>query len=249
MAKPSSSATLNTGHALYTNLTAVWALLEGSGTTSADKKGSRTLTLSGSGLWSTDGDGPVILTTSNADSAPLALASSIALDGSHNFSIAWRAKQTTSNDNGMLLGEPANGNNYIWMRGGTGITFKIAGTVVGTFSGITDFTALDDYVFTAELEPAVTYHYHLYKNGTEVSGSPVDNAGVGLAMTITHLLNGHTSSLAFVGTLSYLYFWTDRILTSTEAGTIDSDPYAIFTGAGGGAKPAAYYYNRIKVRV
>jgi len=103
-------------------------------------------------------------------------------------------------------------------------------------------------VLTAELEPGVTYHYHLYKNGSEVSGSPIDNAGVGLAMTITHLLNGFTGSLAFVGTLSYLYFWTDRILTSTEAGTIDSDPYAIFSGAGGGAKPAMHYYRHIKIR-
>ncbi len=50
MSKPSSGATLDSGNALYSHLTAsgsaVWALLEGSGSTSADSSGnSNTLTL------------------------------------------------------------------------------------------------------------------------------------------------------------------------------------------------------------
>jgi hypothetical protein len=239
MAKPSSSATLDTGHALYANLHACWPLLEGSGTTSADKKGSRTLTLSGSGLWSTDGDGPVILTTNNSDTFPLSLATSWdnTVNG-HKFSLAWRAKQTTSNDAGMLAGNPNNTHDYLWLRGGTGMLLRINDGAVGTFSP-TDFTALDDWVLTGELEPAVTYHYHLYKNGAEVASSPIDNGGVGLGWTIAALGNGFSGAgTSFVGTISYVYLWDDRVLTQSEASTLHSDPYALFASAG--SVPAPY---------
>lgn len=232
MPKPASGTTLDTGHALYTNLSMAWGLLEGSGTTTTDSKSARTGTLSSSGLWSTDGDGPIILTTNSSDNTPIGFSSDFTFSGT-SITLAWRAKQTTSNDNGMLLGSPNTSNNYVWLRGGTNLTLKINASVVGTMSP-TDYTALDDWVLACELEPAVTYHHHLFKNGVEVSGSPLDNGGVGLAMTINAIGNGFTSGISFVGTISYVYAWDGRMLTGAEAATLHSNPYAIFTG---GAAP------------
>lgn len=232
MAKPASGTALDTGHALYTNLTHAYGCLEGSGTTSVDSKGGNDLTLSGSGLWSSDGDGPTLVNTSNTNNSPLTPASAISFTTQQDWSMAWRAKQTSNDDNGMIVGDPSGSTNYLWMRGSSYLRFVNANSA-NNFTGVSTFTALDDWLYTTEYIAGTTYRHRLYQNGVEVSGSPIDNAAIGNNLTIAAIMGGF-SNLALVGTLSYLYIWKDRLLTSTDAGMLDTNPYVIFTSGGGG---------------
>ncbi len=98
MAKPASGTALDTGHSLYPSLSFADAFLEGSGTTTADSKNGNTGTLSSSGLWATDADGPVIRTVANNVQQPIALASPVVLSasGGVSWSIAWRTKMAAT---------------------------------------------------------------------------------------------------------------------------------------------------------
>lgn len=227
--KPASGTALDTGHALYTNLEAVWAFLEGTGTSTADSKGTNTGTLSGSGLWSTDANGPIIHETNASDTNPIAVTS-FNFGATVNISIAFGFKQTTSNDNGMIMGAPAGTDNYIWARGGNDLRIRASG-VNTVFTSLTTFTTYADYVITFEYIAGVSNLWNCYKNGTITADSPISQ---GSNITITTLCGGF-STLSLVGDLSYVYTWRGRVLSGSEASTLASNPYVIFQA---GAAPS-----------
>jgi hypothetical protein len=219
MAKPASGTGLDTGHALYTNLFAVYGFLEGSGTTTADSKGSLTGTLSSSGLWSTDADGPIVLTTS-ASTLNITTGTGSFGPSGHDWSMAFRVKQTTSNDNGLLLYDAVG--TEVQLRGGTGILVQDQDGFSHAFTGQTDFTSQHDYVITFV---ASTGSCKVYVDGSLTSdGAQTIHANGRYAYT--EFAAG--ANVSFVGSVSLIYFWKDRILTSTEAGTLHSTPYVIF---------------------
>jgi hypothetical protein len=124
MSKPASTAVLDTSNSLYTSLKAFWAMLEGSGTSSADKTGNGyTLTLDSSVTWSTDGVGDLCIAEATATKPVATVATGFTLANTADWSIAWRAKQTVSGNNGMVIGNTANPN-YIWMEGGTDLLVR-----------------------------------------------------------------------------------------------------------------------------
>lgn len=234
MAKPASGTALDSGNSLYSGMEAIYALLEGTGSTSEDSYGTNDLTLSGSGLWGTDADGPVLALTNNADNKPAELASTIAFDGLASYSIAFGGKQTTSNDDGMVMGNPDAAQPYIWLRGGNYLRFKATNGTVCDFTSLTTFTTQADYLLVYEFIPAVSNLLYLYKDGTLTADSPIN---AGLDFTIESIGNGFNTgggALALVGNLSYVYVWRGRALDATDASTLATDPYVIFAGGGGG---------------
>lgn len=240
--KPASGTALDTGHALYTSLEAVWGLLEGSGTSTADSKGTNTGTLSGSGLWSTDANGPIIHETSAVDNRGVAVTQ-FSFSGLENFSLAFGGKQTSSDNNGMVAGDPDTVTNYIWWRSGNYLRVNAAGTV-SDFTSLTSFTTYADYVITFEFINGVSNLWRLYKNGTITADSPISNSGVFQMDAVV----GGFATLTLVGDLSYFYVWRARVLSGAEATTLATNPYVIFQGGAPSfvAKPLANVSQAVK---
>lgn len=220
--KPASGTALDTGHALYTSLEAVWGLLEGSGTSTADSKGTNTGTLSGSGLWSTDANGPIIHETSASDTRGVTVTQ-FAFNGSESFSLAFGGKQTSSDNNGMVAGDPNGVLNYIWWRGGNYLRMNAAGATTD-FTSLTSFTTYADYVLTFEFINGVSNLWRLYKNGTITADGAISNTG---SFQMNAVVGGF-ATLTLVGDLSYFYVWRARVLSGAEATTLASNPYVIF---------------------
>lgn len=234
MAKPASGATLDSGNALFANMLAIYAFLEGSGTSTADSKGSNTGTLSSGGLWSTDSAGDVCIAPTIATiHRPVALASTIGDPaGITDFSYAWRAKQTADNGSGMLAGLPSGTDNYFWMRGANYFAVNSSANLSTAWTSVQPFTTEKDYVLTFDFTVAVSNLWRLYVNGTLSAEGSVSLSG---AFTMDTIGNGFSSdTLGLVGTISYFYVWSGRVLSGAEATTLAANPYAIFTGGGGG---------------
>ncbi len=231
MAKPASGTTLDTGSSFYASLASAWAFLEGTGASSADSKGSNTLTLN-SGSWSTDSAGDACWHVASAAANPVALTSAIAYTGSSAWSIAFRCKLDTNNNNGMLLGNNSS-SRYIWLQGANYILYSnsSAGAV---FADNTNFSIERDYVLAYDpSDPIAGFaSARLFVNGVADSGNP----RLGLELLFDRLMAGYdgSSTLAMVGTLSYFYLWNGRTLTSSDASTLHSSPYVLFGGGGGG---------------
>lgn len=234
MAKPASGTALDTGHALYTDLLYAWGLLEGSGNP-ASSATANAATKNG-GAWTTDADGPLLSFTDHTIAHPLALATSYAPASSRSFSLAFRVALTANNDYGMVCG---NGTDYIWLRGGNYLRI-VTSLGNSNWTSLTSFTSAADYLITFEFIPGVSNLWRVYKDGVITSEGAVSFGG---ALTIADLAGGF-SNLCLEGLLSYFYIWDGRVLTGTDAVTLDTNPYAIFTGGGGGggsAFPMVYY--------
>lgn len=238
MAKPASGSTLNTGHTLYSSLAACWAMLEGSGTTSADSRGSRTLTFAGGGTpptWSTDGAGDAVIAIGTAIANPLALASSLTLSSANAWSLAWRAKQDASGTAGIVCGSSTTSNNFLFFNGVTALRYRNSTPTDYDYASAQPFTTDANYLLTYD-PAAASGTLRLYKDAAEVSGSPKTSVTGSLVMAT---LGGVSSvnTFALVGTITYLYVWDGRTLDGAEASALHADPYEFF-GAGG-AEPAA----------
>jgi hypothetical protein len=248
MAKPASGTALDTGHALYTNLTHVWALLEGTGTTIADSRGTNTGTLRSSGLWTTDSEGAIVRETDGTQRT-IALGSTVTLGSSNaNWSIAFAAKQTTGNNNGMFVGPNNAQAAYVWLRDANYLRFQDSAANGANFTGVTTFTTRANYVLTHEFESGVTDHIRLYKDGSLISDEQRPAGYDTLAFDT--IGNGWTlaDDLGLEGDISYLYVWAGRLLNLTEVGTIHTNPYAIFTGGGGGGLSIPVAMNQYRQR-
>ena len=228
MAKPASGTAIDAGHALAANLEAAWGLLEGSGTSSADATGNgHDLTLASAGYWGTDGGDPVLVIGS-ANAAPAAVTSPIVFGSGVSWSIAWRAKQTSSGNAGMVAGNRTNTNEFVWMNG-TSISFRNATNVTVNFTGQTP-TTIADYVMTSD-GGAPTSSVKLYKDGTLVD--TLSSTAGGATWTVNTLGNGYSTNTGFalIGQLDYCFLWSGRTLDATEAAAIDADPWAMFVPA------------------
>lgn len=228
MAKPASGTALDSGHPLFSQLTHVWAFLEGSGTTSADSKGSNDLTLDASTSWDTSADGAV-LSMATALSAPASLGTPVVFDGTQSWSIAFSAKQDADGTAGMVLGDNTNNDANIWFRSdsskyarytddaGTDRTFNAA--------GVYPFTSLDNYLVVYDQTAGTV---ELYKNGASLQSLSASGT-----LTINTLGNGYsTSSFSLVGDISYVYIMDGYAASSTDAGNLNTNPFAIFQGSG-----------------
>jgi hypothetical protein len=234
VAKPASGTALDTGHALYTSLTAAWAFLEGTGGTSADSRGTRTATLV-SGAWGTDANGDACWDISSAHAGPITLGSALNLAGNGDWSLAFRAKTTNADSQAMVCGDNTNTGDFVWMLNGTAL--RVRDTAGGDYDvgAPTSFTTEANYVIAFNRTEGGTGKFHFYKDGAEV------NTGAG-GLNGDHYLNincigaGYTSSaFSLIGKISYLYAWSGRTLSSSDASALHSDPYVIFdTGGGAG---------------
>lgn len=235
MAKPASGSTLNTGHALYTSLAAVWGMLEGSGTTSADSTGNgHTLTFAGGGgapTWSTDGSGDAVIAIGTALNQPLAVGTPFSLSGSSPWSIAFRFKQTADDDAGMVLGDKDDNSNFLWQSGSTLNQFRFRDDAASGGSDFTNASSTTDANYVMVYDQAGDGLIHLYKDGSQI-GTGIAKPSAG-SLSIDTLGNGYTSTTyALVGTLTYCYVWSGRALNSTEVSSLHSDPYQFFVAPG-----------------
>jgi len=231
MAKPSASATLDTGNSLYANMLYIWPFLEGSGATAADYKDGNDASLL-IGSWQTVAAGPIWQnhTVIVSPTLPIISVTPFVLGNTNiNWSVAWGVDQLHDDDNGMICGDITDANSYIWQSGGNFL--RLNDGAVSNFTGVTSFTGYHDYLMTGDFLLGVHNDIHLYVDGTEVSGSPISNQ-IG-NLTINSLASGFSGSLNFTGDFYYLYVWNARVLDGTDAATLHSDPYSIFVSGGG----------------
>jgi hypothetical protein len=243
VAKPASGTALDTGHALYPNLAGYWGFLENSGTTSNDSFGTNHVGTFSNATWGVDSAGdPCISLSTNNTAKPLPLTSTITLGGgSTPWSLAWRMKQTTSNTDGMLLGNSANTADFVWHDGGAFLRYRNTASANADFAA-TVFTTEKDYVLTWDGTNA-----RAYVNGSADANNPISITG---SLVIDTFGNGYdvaSAQFGLKGTISYIGYWTNRTLSGAEATSLAGNPYQIFS-TGGGATKAPGCYQRRAVR-
>ncbi len=243
MAKPASGTALDTGNALFTSLTAVWGMLEGTGTTSADSTGNgHTLTLntSGSGVtWSTDANADACLAFAGCTTVAAPITSPIAFNGTASYSFAWRGKQTSADSNGIFAGNENNGSLVQFLFWSSGTLFRARTNTIGQVDydfGITSAVTEANWLLVYDQPGA---KLHLWQNGVE-SGTGMTVTTNQAGMTWRSLGSGYDAvgDLVLIGKLSYGYLWSGRALTGSDASTLNSNPYVIFQSGGGGGVSA-----------
>jgi hypothetical protein len=231
MAKPASGTSLDTGHALYTNVTAVWAMLEGSGASSADSRGTRTLTLNGGYSWTTNGGGDPIVDFAGTNASPATPATSLTLSIGTDWSIAWRGQIDSSGANtGMVLGDGSGSGNFLWFNASGGqISLRDNATNTSSFNvtGANQATTANYLLVRDNTADTLT----LYRNGSSVASNPAGGAG---GLVISEIGDGYSSNtFALDGKLEYVYVWSGRALSSSDATALNTDPYDFFAAATG----------------
>lgn len=222
MPKPSSGSSLDTGHALYSSLLHAWGLLEGSGSSSVDSRNGNTLTLGTGATWTTNGSGEAVLVFAGTGATVSPLASTVTLANGTNWSVAWAAKQTTTGNQGVLFANTTSGLLY---QSATNFRYRSTTPADANFSGASPFTTTANYVLSYDSE---ANQVSLYKNGTLISTLTAPSGN----LVATHIgSQGTTTSFRLLGQLEYLYVWSGRALNSTEAGTLNTDPYVVFVSA------------------
>jgi len=215
---------LDTGHALYSGIEAAWGFHENTGTTSEDSTGNdHGLTLNGSLSWGTINGRSVIQNAANIFS-PLPLDNNVVLDGTQDWTLAWRCKQTGDNNAGMICGDITDSSDYVWFGGASGVT-RYRDSVPNSH----DF---DLELFTTEKSYVMAFDFsdqelHFYVNGVEEADSPI--ACTTGDLLISNVMQGiNASTFVFKGDFHYLYVWDGRELSEAEAGDLHSDPYDLF---------------------
>jgi hypothetical protein len=232
--KPASTYILNTASSLYSDLVGCWPMLEGSGTTTADKTtGSNTATLTGGLTWGTpDSEGPNFQASTGTEY--LSLASNLTIPVNTSFSIAWGCYNSSTGSNGMVTGDVIDsGQNFVWMQGSNQsceIWCSLTNSSAQSFPSLNNLAARHDYLLTAAYSSG-TYTINLYQDGT--AATPITGVTAGTtAWKINALLNGYSSSgYSFYGQFEYLYVWSGRALAHSDATTLSvvggGNPYSI----------------------
>jgi hypothetical protein len=224
--KPPSGSTINNSDAqgLATSLDRVYALLEGSGTTTADSKNSITGTFHSPAVWSSDTAGACVSSTGPA--GYISLASSVSYPTTvTQFSIAWGCTKAASDNLGQVC-DP------IIMRNSVPdihLTLGVGGPWSWTPSG--SMTSYHDYLLVWDM---VGMTVVLYEDGVSL-GSFALSAGNG-SLTINALL-GNNGSNNFNGKVDYLYVWKNRALTASDAANLHTNPYEFFPSTGLSVSP------------
>jgi hypothetical protein len=232
MAKPASGSTLNTGHALYTNLQNAWAFLEGSGTTSVDSRSANNLTLDGGGnvIWDTDASGDNVININSFVARPLALDSLINVPNSGDWTIAWGMDQDDADDlRGMILGTYLEGTrSYLFARNGTNLSYRYKEESITVSFG----DAADD--FKANINCVLAFSNSSGDAKLYIDGVLVDTKALVTTRSLDIDTIGHASTsvnTSFIGLMKYVYVWVGRELNATEAAALTTDPYDFFTPA------------------
>jgi len=215
---------LDTGHALYSGLEAAWGFHENTGSTSEDSTGNgHGLTLDGSLSWGTVNGDSVIQNAANILD-PLPLDSNVVLDGTQDWSLAWRCKQTADDNAGMICGDITDSSDYVWFGGASGVT-RYRDAVPNSYDfALHEFTTEKSYVMSFDFSDQ---ELHFYVNGVEEADSPI--ACTTGDLIISNVMQGiDASTFVFKGDFHYLYVWDGREITAAEAGDLHSDQYDIF---------------------
>jgi hypothetical protein len=249
---------LNTGHALYSALTAAGSVvlgeLEGLGATTADSSGNaNTLTInaSGSGLtWGTDGAGDACLNCAGASlTVAGSLATPIVLDGTGSYTIWVKCKQTANDNNGMICGNENNGGVTAFLAILSGV-LRLR-TVTGGTTVDYDFTlpangSTADHIYQVNYDQPGA-KVHAYQDGTEIGTGQAVASNRG-AITIRSVWSGYqgNGTLSFVGRGSLFYLAKGYSGSGSDATSINSAPYGVFgTPAAGVSNPPFHRSRRL----
>lgn len=219
MAKPASGTAINGSDAqgLATGLKAVWAFLEGSGTTSADSTGNGfTLTLDTGITWITDADGPLVQCAGTTHNI-MNIATGFTTGNSWSVALGF----STTNGAGV--------NATVWSQtGGGAFGLVIPGTEMlvrgsgldAAFTGATSFGTMANYLLTSD-----NTHTTLYTNGTQTQQLAIANG----TQTFNALCQRPAGDY-FNGEMKYLYVW-DVCRNSTDASNLNTNPWEFFATA------------------
>ena len=236
--KPASTYILDSTNSLSTNMAGCWPMLEGSGTTTADKtSNANTATLTGGLTWGTpDSEGPNFQPSSGTEY--LSLASNLVIPVNTSFSIAWACEIPnigSDNSNTIMLGDVVDSSqNFIWMHSTTYVEFWVSGLIPAgaqTLNISSSPATRHDYLLVAAYSSG-SYTLTLYQDGT--ADTPITGLTAGsTAWNINAILNGYSSSgYSFYGQFEYLYIWSGRALAGADAATLSAigggNPYSIF---------------------
>lgn len=238
--KPPAGTLLNLSNPLCTNLVACYALLEGTGGTTADSASGNTGTLN-TGSWGTDAEGPTWVTDGASPSLrPIAFTSlAVGTLTNHAYSIAFRLIKNVSDTFGVVFGNSANSTPFVFPRVGTGFELRNNAGQTQLWADANDFTHVHDYVMTIRITGGNNVFLNLYVDGVVTADSPISDVATTYAITGDTLMNGSTFSAGneVFGALSYFYVWDGRELSSTDVATLASNPFGIFASASSGTFP------------
>ncbi len=250
MAKPASGATLDSGGSLYSQLTAagsaVWAMLEGSGGTSADSSGNgHTLTLAAWATWGTNGGGEAIINCAASSGQTLAITSPIHIASTTSWSLAFRLAGAAAGINASF-GRASSSNSTVFWAYDTNFGYyvnPISGNNI-VLSGATDWHTDANWLLVVD---APGLKIQLYRNGSEVSGSPYTITGPDTEFYFVALGSGYDASgvNALIGSMTYAYLMNGYAASSSDATALNANPYSIFSTGGGSIIPLASYYNQL----
>ena len=235
--KPASTYILDSTNSLYSDMVGCWPMLEGSGTTTADKTSNgNTATLTGGLTWGTpDSEGPNFHPSTSGQY--LTLASNLTIPIDTSFSLAWACNWSGSGNDGIFVGDAIDsGQNFVWMKGSYLTELWCSVTGAGQTFTSAQYLANErhDYVLTAAYSSG-SYTLNLYQDG--VAATPITGVTAGsTAWKINAILNGFSSAgYSFLGQFEYLYVWSGRALASTDAATLSviggGNPYSILKPA------------------
>lgn len=228
MAKPAALTALSTNSGYYDSISHAWGFLEGSGT-SIDSRAGSSLTFSPTGIgWTTIGGEPAIL-ANDKWSSYMSMSSSTTFLNRTSWSIAFRAKLTSTSSGSRLLSNSNSGLHYVAMQpGGSGVGKLRVNTSGGGVYIVNnpDYGVDANYAIVCDIDISQVL---FYKNGSLLGGVEIidpDSTG----FTINSLC-GDVSSTGdgLEGTLTYMYIWNGRALDSTEVSDLNTDPYRIYS--------------------
>jgi hypothetical protein len=237
--KPPAGTSLNTASPFYASIFAAYPMNEGSGTFTDDwTSNSNTLLLDSSVTWGVDGASNAILNCAGVDTTTnkaLGMLSPITLSGSSSWTQAFRFHQTSSGQS-VVIGDAGSTNDVIFAIGGTALYFRSNNTTNNVYTGATVFTADKDYVLSYDQPNG---QMHLYVDGVEATGSPIAvSAAINATVSYDELGSGYFSAgvnlFSLIGSFTYYWIWSGRVLSGAEAATLHTDPYTMFRASGGG---------------
>ena len=236
--KPASGTALNTGHSLAVGMLHFWAMLEGSGTTTADSKGGMTGTFVGSPSWTTDAEGPLItgMTAGNnvitsaaasgfTDPLVMTMAFRVTLP---NISTGRFSPFAMDNGSGAMpffeFGD-INGlaNAFHVLIPGT----IVAEAAIGAYS-------VDDAATFAYVRNGAGDTHVFYRDGSALTKTATGNESTSYSNGSDKRLMGDRSDAAtqpWTKRMAWVAVW-NRALSAGEVSSFTTDPFQVF-GSGG----------------
>lgn len=232
VSKPASGTPIDFSNALSTGIISAYLFGEGSGSITTDATGrGRTGTLDASVTWTTNSEGAVLAFSDENELSPIAINNPVTLSAADNWTMAFNAKTTVDGLPGMVVGDNAVTTTFVWLRGGTAFQIRTTSNFDMQFTGGgTSFTSTANWVVT---HAAGSTALRVYKNGAEVSDSPIDSALSTHDFKMAVLGNGYNAGgFALVGQMQYFVAWSSRALTAAEVATFNSNVWQIYSTTG-----------------